>query len=125
MGAVCRDGSHFAFLQVQLKGGYSLATNTVNQVLNMEKQAEENINNARQEADRIIEDAKNTASLERERILSEAHKKADEVVAKVQLDVDKMYDNAKEEAQIKKEQIVSASAGLKNEATKIIRDILF
>lgn len=102
-----------------------MATNTVNQVLKKEKQAEENVNNARQDADRIIEDAKNTALSEKEKILSEAYKKADELVAKVQLDVDKMFEGAKEDAQNKKEQIISSSSVIKNDATKIVREILF
>lgn len=102
-----------------------MATNTINQILQKEKQADENIAAAKQAASLAVENAKTKAEQLREQILSDARKKAEELTAKVQLDVDKMYDDAKAEAEKRKEQIISSSSSVKSKATEIVREILF
>ena len=102
-----------------------MATNTVNQVLQKEKQADEAVANARRIADATVEDARVKAERNRTQILNDARKKTDELIAKVQLDSDKMFEDAKKQAQERREQIILTSAGIKNKATEIVRDILF
>ena len=102
-----------------------MATNTVNQVLQMEKKAEEIIANARKVADATVEDAKVKADKVREQILSDAKKQAEELCSKIQLDADKMYDDAKIQAQDRKEHIVRSAESVKSRATEIVSDILF
>lgn len=102
-----------------------MATNTINQVLQKEKQADENIAKARQEAADAVSKVKSDAELKREQILGDARKKAEELTAKVQLDIDKMYDDAKAEAEKRREEIISASSDLKKSATQIVCDVLF
>ena len=102
-----------------------MATNTINQVLQKEKQAEENIAVARQQASDIISRAKSEAELKREQILGDARKKAEELTSKVQLDIDKMYDDAKISAEKRREEIISASSNVKANATQIVCDVLF
>lgn len=102
-----------------------MATNTINQVLQKEKQAEENIAVARQQASDIISRAKSEAELKREQILGDARKKAQELTSKVQLDIDKMYDDAKISAEKRREEIISASSNVKANATQIVCDVLF
>ena len=102
-----------------------MATNTVNQVLQKGKQADEKIAKARQDVAETIENAKKTAEKKREEILDEARQKADELVAKVQLDVDKMYNDAGAEAEKLRADILAGSSGIKSKATEIVSKILF
>ncbi len=102
-----------------------MATNTVNQVLQAEKKADDMVANARQIANATVEDARVKAEQVREQIFADARKKAEELTAKIQLDADKMYDDAKAQAMARKEEIIKASEFVKNKATEIVKDILF
>ncbi len=102
-----------------------MATNTVNQILEKEKQADNTVAGARENANTIIEDAKEKAEDLKQQILADADKKAQELVAKVQFDTDKMYEDARAEAEKRAKHIISASAEVKSKATEIIKDIVF
>lgn len=102
-----------------------MVTNTINQVLQKENQAEENIAVARQHAADTVSRAKSEAELKREQIIGDARKRAEELTSKVQLDIDKMYDDAKISAEKRREEIISASSNIKANAVQVVCDVLF
>ena len=102
-----------------------MATETVQKILEKERQADANVVKAKQMVAESIEQAKKEAEVRKKQIIDDANKKAQELMAKVQLDVDKMYDNARTEAEKRKVEILGKSSNLKNNAIKIVSEVIF
>lgn len=102
-----------------------MATQTVERVLEKEKETEAKLSDAMACAEAEFEEAKKKAEKMYEDIIQAAKAESDNIIAAARAETDKMYDEAKIQAETRRKAIYASADSLKESAADTLSYILF
>ncbi len=102
-----------------------MATETIEKVLQKEKEGEAKIAEAKASVIKMEEDAKILSVSTKDKILTDAKNKAEKILQDAQTKAEKIMDDARIEAEKRQNEIAESLSGLNDEAEKIVKEILF